>query len=99
MIGPRRRTAIGRHRSIGMQQVCIGVHVYTEPERLDTTLDSLRANTPPGVDWLLLPDGPDDATRAALTRRRELPQSGTSAPLGAPACFNRLAGVSDAEVL
>jgi glycosyltransferase involved in cell wall biosynthesis len=48
---------------------------------------------------LLLPDGPDEATRAALAALRELPQAGTGEPLGPPACFNRLAVSTDADVL
>lgn len=82
-----------------MKRACVGVHVHAEPERLRTTLDSLLAHTPPGVEILLLPDGPDAATGAALARLSDFPQSGTAAPRGAPACFNRLAALSDADVL
>lgn len=82
-----------------MTKVCVGVNVHAEPGRLHATLDSLRANTPAGVELLLLPDGPDAETAAALSALSGLPQSGTAEPLGAAACFNRLASVSDADVL
>jgi O-antigen biosynthesis protein len=82
-----------------MARVDIGIHVYTQPQRLRETLASLRANTPPDVKLLLLPDGPDDETATALAALRDLPQSGTAKPLGAPACFNRLAASTDADVL
>src|SRR5262245_35773795 len=82
-----------------MRRVCVGVHVHVEPERLRATLASLRANTALPIDLLLLPDGPDAATRAALTALADLPQDGTDDALGPPACFNRLATRSQAEVL
>lgn len=82
-----------------MTRVCIGIHVHAEPERLQTTLASLRANTEPKVECVLLPDGPDLATTAVLATFGELPQSGTPTPLGAAACFNRLVTSTDADVL
>ena len=82
-----------------MKRVSIGVHVHAEPLRLRATLRSLRANTPTGAEILLLPDGPDAATAAELEALCDLPQSATAEPRGAPACFNRLAGLSGAEVL
>jgi hypothetical protein len=82
-----------------MQHVCIGIHVYAEPERLRATLAALRAHTAPPVDLLLLPDGPDAATQAALAALPALPQAGTTMPLGAAACFNRLAAASAAPLL
>jgi glycosyltransferase involved in cell wall biosynthesis len=82
-----------------MKRVRIGIHVHVEPERLHATLASLRMNTSRPVDLLLLPDGPDEATKAALATLRNLPQSGTIEPLGPPACFNRLAVATDASVL
>ncbi|NTU85462.1 MAG: glycosyltransferase, partial [Chloroflexales bacterium] len=80
-------------------RVCIGIHVYAEPERLRATLDALGANTARAFELLLLPDGPDMPTRAALARLPQLPRLGTDEPHGAPACFNRLAAASDADVL
>ena len=85
-----------------MTKVCVGVNVHAEPARLRATLASLRANTHAGVGLLLLPDGPDAETAAALSSLTAIPQSGTSEPLGAAACFNRLATSSegsDADVL
>ncbi|HEX6482488.1 MAG TPA: glycosyltransferase [Ktedonobacteraceae bacterium] len=82
-----------------MKHVCVGVHVHAEPERLLATLESLRKHTSQAIDILLLPDGPDDATKAVLDTLCDLPQSGTADPLGPPACFNRLANTTNAEVL
>lgn len=82
-----------------MTKVCVGVNVHAEPERLHATLASLRANTPTGVELLLLPDGPDAETAYALSSLSGLPQSGTPEPLGAAACFNRLTAATDADVL
>jgi GT2 family glycosyltransferase len=82
-----------------METICIGVHVHAEPQRLQATLDSLRRNTGQTFDLLLLPDGPDDATKAALNFLRDLHQSGTPDPLGPPACFNRLVTSTNAEIV
>jgi glycosyltransferase involved in cell wall biosynthesis len=82
-----------------MHRVCIGIHVHSEAERLRATLSSVRANTTSAVELLLLPDGPDEATRDALATIHDLPQFSTEEPLGAPACFNRLVASTDASVL
>src|SRR5262245_20815454 len=82
-----------------MPSVCIGIHVHAEPHRLEATLASVHANTTEVGDLLLLPDGPDEDTNAALQTLRDLPQLGTANPLGPAACFNRLATASQAEVL
>ncbi len=63
------------------------------------TLRGLRAETPSQVEILLLPDGPDAATIAALDELKDFPQSATTEARGAPACFNRLVTSSDANVL
>lgn len=74
------------------RQLRIGVTVHAEPDQLLATLASLRAHTPEdGVQVVLLPDGPDRATRAALDRLAEYPRLGTDRAFGSPACFNRLA--------
>jgi len=73
--------------------VTIGIHVHAEPYRLLGTLDALKTALPPGADVILLPDGADSETSAALSRMpclREIPQWATDAPCGPPACFNRL---------
>lgn len=82
-----------------MKRTCVGVHVHAEPAQLLATLRSLCAHTPPEVGLLLLPDGPDAPTRAALADLGGLPQSATAEARGAPACFNRLAALGDADVL
>ena len=81
-----------------MTRVCIGIHVHAEPPRLEATLASLRANTPELAACIPLPDGPDAPTSATLAAMRDLPQSGSAEPLGAPACFNRLIAGGDADV-
>ena len=85
------------HTSI--QQVCIGIYCHAEPERLRLTLDSLRRNTAPGFQLILLPDGPDARMMHALSGLTEISQCGTREPAGAAACFNRLALQTDADVV
>lgn len=82
-----------------MRRMCVGIHVHAEPQRLSATLSSVRANTPPGYELVLLPDGPDALTEAALRRLHNLSQSGTTEARGAAACFNRLAVSSAAEIV
>ncbi len=82
-----------------MKRVCIGIHLYAEPERLQATLAALQASTGSAYELLLLLDGPDEPTRAQMATLGDLPQSGTAEPRGAAACFNRLATVSDADIL
>jgi hypothetical protein len=68
--------------------------VHAEAPLLLETLHALNANTELPFELLLLPDGPGEATAAALTTHPELSQvaqSGTREPPGPPACFNRLA--------
>jgi glycosyltransferase involved in cell wall biosynthesis len=79
--------------------VVVGVHVHAEPARLLQTIAALEQQGPRQPELLLLPDGPDADTRAALARMRRLPQSGTAQASGPPACFNRLASASDADVV
>ena len=80
-------------------RVCVGVHVYAEPDRLLATLRSLRLHTSSNVELLLLADGPDRTTAAALRSLADVRQSATRTPLGAPACFNRLVQATDADIL
>ena len=78
--------------------VVIGVHAHAEPEHLLETVRSL----PAGAEIVLLPDGPDAALSAALESEPaliSLPQAGTAEPAGPPACFNRLASLSEAPVV
>jgi glycosyltransferase involved in cell wall biosynthesis len=78
--------------------VLVGVHVHEQPPALRATLAALHAEGAPRFDVLLLPDGPDAETRAALATL-DVPQDGTPDPQGAPACFNRLARASTADVV
>jgi glycosyltransferase involved in cell wall biosynthesis len=82
-----------------MKSICVGVHVHAEPRRLQETLASLSANTAHDFQLLLLPDGPDSATSAALSRMSDTPQAATARPTGAAACFNRLANYNKADVV
>jgi hypothetical protein len=82
--------------------VVVGVHAHAEPEHLIETVRSLQADGHESADIVLLPDGPDAALLAALAAEPALvglPQWGVAEPLGAPACFNRLASRSDAAVV
>ena len=66
-----------------MKRVCIGIHVYAEPDGLRATLNSLRANTTGEVELLLLSDGPDKETASALaTISRMSPDYGLSNGVG-----------------
>src|SRR5262249_51655537 len=78
--------------------VSIGVHVHEQPNQLRATLASLRAHTTADARIILLPDGPDAATRHALSAL-DLPQLATAAPQGAPACFNRPAAETASPVV
>jgi GT2 family glycosyltransferase len=80
----------------------LGIHAHAEPERLVETVRSVQAGGTDGVEIVLLPDGPDAALAAALDANpvlAVLPQWGTEEPLGAPACFNRLAAGSGAATV
>jgi O-antigen biosynthesis protein len=78
--------------------VLVGVHVHTLPDRLHATLASLQAGGGQPFRLVLLADGPDAETRAALSGIA-IPQDATTLPLGPPACFNRLARRSVASVI
>ena len=82
-----------------LPSVAIGVHVHAEPERLRETLAAIEAHTAADFELLLLPDGPDAATAAALAELGHIRQSATEAPRGAPACLNRLWRETDADVV
>ncbi|HSB10212.1 MAG TPA: glycosyltransferase [Blastocatellia bacterium] len=82
-----------------MKRVTIGIHVCSEPDQLHHTLTAVRANTPPSVQLMLFPDGPDPDTEAALSTLSGLPQFSTREARGAAAAFNRLAAASDADLI
>jgi glycosyltransferase involved in cell wall biosynthesis len=77
----------------------MGIYISTEARGLSATLYSLRAHTSQDVELLLLADGQDPATATTLACFQDLPQSATEKRVGTPACFNRLAASTDAEVL
>src|SRR5262249_30643343 len=56
-------------------------------------------HTPTTYSLVLLPDGPDRATAAALSQHHDVPQLGTGHALGAPACFNRLISYNRAKIV
>ncbi len=82
-----------------MKQVCLGIHVYELPEQLLATLDSVGRSTIASLQIVLLGDGPDQRTKEALRNLDRITQLNTEQPLGAAACFNRLAMSSDADVI
>lgn len=76
--------------------------VHAEPTRLADTIRLLRAHTSPDVRLVLLPDGPDEPTAAALRGDpglAALEQWASPAPRGMAACFNRLVARSPAGVV
>lgn len=78
-----------------MKKISIGIYVDGQPERLRWTLASIEANTSHDVELLLLLDG------VALneTTWNHLKISATSDARGRAACFNRLASLTDSDVL
>lgn len=82
-----------------MTSICIGIHVHAEPARLLETIDAIERPGRRHVELLLLPDGADHETRAALRSLGRIRQSATPRPCGPPACFNRLAAETDANVV
>ena len=79
--------------------ITIGVWVYAEPSHLHRTLDSVQKHTAQPMRLILLPDGADAPTAAALARLQDIPQLPTEQALGAPACFNRLLSYDQADVV
>ena len=82
-----------------MNKVCIGIHVYAEPERLLATLASVRATTRDEFQLVLLLDGRDLAIATTLPHHGDLQQLGTEEPRGGAACFNRLAQYNEADLV
>src|SRR5204862_113198 len=81
------------------RQVCIGVHVHAEPQKLLATLAAVRAHTRGPYELVLLPDGPDLPAQALLKTLTDYPQCAAAGSVGPAACFNRLAGYSKAKVV
>ena len=84
-----------------MKKISIGIYVDGELERLRWTLASLNANAPHDVELLLLLDGValNETALLTLPAANRLKLSGTSDARGTAACFNRLASLTDAQVL
>ena len=79
-------------------KVCIGIPVQSEPQRLRATIDSVRRTTHGPVEIVVLPDGPDEATKEFISRLN-IPSVAENGASGGAACFNRLAAFSDAGVI
>jgi glycosyltransferase involved in cell wall biosynthesis len=79
--------------------IAIGVHVHAEPHILQATLAALDAHGGAGCELLLLPDAPDLEICNALAGLPQIRQSATDKPLGAAACFNRLARETAADTI
>lgn len=83
-----------------MKRICIGVCVQSTSQRIDETLASLRLNTTPDVEVVLLFDGPGEVARSApLPHAQGLRRLVTVGTGGGAACFNLLASHSDADIL
>jgi glycosyltransferase involved in cell wall biosynthesis len=79
--------------------VAIGIHIHAEPGRLVETISAVRRYAGAEYQLVLLPDGPDAGTNAALPEVSDLSRSGTDEPRGAAACLNRLARETTAGTL
>jgi len=85
--------------SRGSRRIAIGIRVDVGRRALLSTLDSVRQHTPSSSEILLMADGPDADACTALWERRELRQLLSERPIGAAACFNRLAAATDADLI
>src|SRR5207248_3138296 len=102
--GRRRHTRAGaRHPRATAEQgpmtrIAIGVHVHAEPERLAATLASIGSDTALEHELLIIPDGADKETAAALhdLDARVLDDAGAR---GGAACLNVLAASTTAEIV
>lgn len=82
-----------------MTQVTVGIHVHAEPNRLRDTLAAVGRPGRRPLEVLLLPDDPDHPTAHLLEELGHLRQSAGSGGAGPPACFNRLAAETAADVV
>lgn len=76
-----------------MTRIAIGVHVHSQPARLEATLASIARHTTRAHELIVIPDGADFPVQTAA---RLLPDPG---PRGGAACLNRLAKNTDADIL
>lgn len=79
-------------------KISLGIHIPSNPERLDVTLASLEENTTPLLNVVLLVDGADANTQTVLKKFGYLKQITTAVSRGAPYLFNRLLGDSQADL-
>jgi glycosyltransferase involved in cell wall biosynthesis len=84
-----------------MKSISVGIVADGELERLRWTLASLNANTSRELEVLLLLDGVmlDEKAVRSLPSWHRLKLSATSEARGAAACFNRLASLTDSDVI
>ena len=80
-------------------RVSVGITVHAEPARLQATLAAVQQNARRPYEVLILGDGPEQDVVVALAQLGHFRQSSTQVPAGAPACFNRLAAQTDADVV
>ncbi|HEY6136566.1 MAG TPA: glycosyltransferase [Thermoanaerobaculia bacterium] len=74
--------------------VAVGVHVHAQPERLRATLASIDR----AYEIIIIPDGADIETRAALGHARA-PVLHDDGPRGGAACLNKLVRATDAPIV
>jgi glycosyltransferase involved in cell wall biosynthesis len=84
-----------------MKKISIGIYLDGQLDRLRWTLASIEANTSHDVELLLLLDGVvlNETAARSLPAWNRIKVSATSDARGRAACFNRLASLTDAEVL
>jgi glycosyltransferase involved in cell wall biosynthesis len=82
-----------------LMRITVGVSVHAEPDRLDATLAQLQRYSVSGMEVVLVPDGPDAVTAERLRSLSAMRQLGTETPRGGAACFNRLARLTDADII
>src|SRR4029077_5453836 len=82
-----------------MTQISLGIYVDSEAQRLAQTLSSLRANTSPEIEVLVLLDSVPERSCAIPFPEVKLLKASASDARGAAACFNRLAAHSKADIL
>jgi glycosyltransferase involved in cell wall biosynthesis len=73
-----------------MTRIAIGIAVHAEPSRLAATLDSLARNTALPHELLIIPDGADADTTAALTALAPPRVLADDGARGGAACLNKL---------
>ncbi len=83
----------------GPRRIAIGIRVDEGRRALLATLDSVRRHGPASCEILLVADAPDPDACTALWEQREHRQLLSERPIGAAACFNRLAAATDADLV